>query len=90
MQNNNMLFFNNFKFNSKDDFLYFIVSTMEQLHLDIHDTPVVFMGSIMPNSEVVSVCEHYIGRLSFAKSSTESNSLVKGLPYHSYYIILNQ
>lgn len=89
MQERNMLFFNTFKFNSKDDFLYFIANAMEQLHLDMRHTPVVFMGSIMPNSEVVSVCEHYIGRLSFASCKTEV-PLLKGLPYHSYYIILNQ
>ena len=66
-----LLFFNNFKFNTKDDFAYFMLFAMEQYGLSGHDTPVCFSGLIRPASEIIDLCGRYVKDLSFAEYHRE-------------------
>ena len=49
-------FFNNFKFNTKEDFAYFLMFAMEQKGCSGQDTPVTFAGLILPSSEITELC----------------------------------
>ena len=60
-----LLFYNYFRFKTKEDFLYFVLFSMEQLHLDAEITPVYFMGMIEKDSQVVELVTRYIRDVRF-------------------------
>ena len=62
-------FFNNFRFNTKDDFAYFLLFAMEQNGLSGQDTPVTFSELILPSSEITELCKHYVRDIHFVKDS---------------------
>ncbi len=83
-----LLFFNNFRFNTKDDFAYFLLFAMEQCELSGHDTPVVLSGLILPSSEIVDLCGRYIKDIRFAKNTHELqvSKALDEVPFQYYYI----
>ena len=60
-------FFNNFKFNTKEDFVYFLMFAMEQNGLSGQDTSVTFSGLILPSSEITELCKHYVRDIHFVE-----------------------
>jgi len=66
----NLLFDNNFRFKTKEDFLYFVLFSMEQLHLDVETAPVYFMGMIEKDSQVVELVSRYIRNVRFKTEET--------------------
>jgi uncharacterized protein YfcZ (UPF0381/DUF406 family) len=60
-------FFNNFKFNTKEDFAYFLLFAMEQNGCSGQDTPVTFAGLILPSSEITELCKHYVRDIHFVE-----------------------
>jgi len=61
----NLLFNNNFRFKTKEDFLYFLLFTIEQLHLDAGSVPVYFLGMIEEKSTIVEVTSRYMRDIRF-------------------------
>lgn len=83
-----LLFFNNFKFNTKDDFAYFLLFAMEQNGLSGDDTPVCVSGLILPSSDIINLCGRYIRDIQFVKRPEELQigETLKEVPYHYYHI----
>ena len=61
----NLLFFNHFYFKTKEDFLYFLLFAMEQLHLDSGSVPVYFLGMISEDSQIVELTKRYVRDVRF-------------------------
>ena len=87
-ENGKLLFFNNFKFNTKDDFAYFLMFAMEQNGLSGNNTPVCFSGLILPASEIVELCGRYIRDIHFVEAPQELNisKALQEVPYQYYHI----
>lgn len=66
----NLLFNNNFHFKTQEDFLYFLLFTLEQLHLEAESVPVYFMGMIMEDSKLVELTSRYVRDIRFKKEIT--------------------
>ena len=83
-----LLFFNNFRFNTKDDFAYFLLFAMEQCSLSGQDTPVVLSGLIQPSSEIVDLCGRYVKDIRFVEKPHELNvkCSMNELPFQYCYI----
>lgn len=81
-------FFNNFVFNTKDDFIYFLMFTLEQQQLSGQDVPIYFSGLITGNSEIIKLCERYIKRIHFINpnGSIEVDMALNDTPFQYYYI----
>ena len=60
-----LLFNNTFRFKTKEDFLYFLLFSMEQLHLDVETTPVYFLGMIEKDSKIVEIVTRYVRDIRF-------------------------
>lgn len=60
-----LLFDNVFRFKTKEDFLYFVLFSMEQLNIDVEITPVYFMGMIEKDSQIVELVTRYIRDVRF-------------------------
>ena len=83
-----LLFFNNFKFNTKDDFAYFLMFAMEQNGLSGEDISVRFSGLILPSSEIINLCGRYIRDFRFVEKPAEVHvgEAFNEVPYQYYHI----
>jgi len=83
-----LMFFNNFRFNTKDDFIYFLMFAFKQQQLSGQEVPVYLSGLITGNSEIVKLCERYIKRICFIKpnGSLDVDISLSQTPFHYYYI----
>lgn len=83
-----LTFFNNFRFNTKDDFIYFLMCALQQLQLSDLEVPVYFAGLITGNSEIIKLCERYIKRIHFIDpdASVEVDLALSSTPFQYYYI----
>ena len=81
-------FFNNFKFNTKDDFLYFLLFAFEQCHLPGPEVTALFSGMILPASEIVELCSRYVKAVKFIGNdqSLKVSEALKEVPFHYYFI----
>ena len=82
-----LFFFNNFKFNTKEDFAYFLLFAMEQNHCSGQETPVCFSGLIRPASEIIDLCGRYIKDIRFVEDphSLHVSKALKEVPYQYYF-----
>lgn len=62
-----LLFVNNFRFKTKEDFLYFLLFSIEQLHLEPESVPVYFMGMVTEDSQIVELTSRYVRDIRFKK-----------------------
>ena len=69
----NLLFDNSFRFKTKEDFLYFLLFSMEQLKLDAETVPVYFMGMIEEESEIAKLVSKYVRNIHFLRKNNANN-----------------
>ena len=81
-------FFNNFKFNTKEDFAYFLLFAMEQNGVSGQDTPVVFSGLIRPASYIIDLCGRYVRDIRFVEDphTLHVSKALDEVPFQYYYI----
>ena len=82
-----LVFFNNFRFSTKDDFAYFLLFALEHQPFGTA-IPVHFSGLISPHSEIIQLCERYIKQIRFARpdGQIEVDMSLNDTPFHYYYI----
>lgn len=82
-----LFFFNNFKFNTKEDFAYFLLFAMEQNDCSGQETPVCFSGLIRPASEIIDLCGRYIKDIRFVEDphSLQVSKALDEVPYQYYF-----
>ena len=87
IQDQRLAFFNNFIFNTKDDFAFFLLSALKQQQLGT-DVPVHFSGLISANSEILQLCQRYLKKIRFVcpDGKIEIDRKLSDTPYHYYYI----
>lgn len=62
-----LLFDNHFRFKTKEDFLYFLLFSVEQLHLDAGSVPIYFMGMIEEESAITEIVSRYFRDIRFMR-----------------------
>ena len=90
-KNGKLLYFNNFKFNTKEDFAYFLLFAMEQNGIAGDEALVLFSGLIRPASEIVDLCGRYVKDLRFVEKpqGLRVGKALDEVPFQ-YYSILYQ
>lgn len=86
-----MMFFNTFEYQSTEDFLYFILASLEQNNFPINDTEITLAGEIETQSALYNTLKDYFPKLKFAvnnKAIILKNDFEK-LPNHFYYSLFN-
>lgn len=81
-------FFNNYKFNTKEDFAYFLLFAMEQNDLSGQDTLVRFSGLIRPASDIIDLCGRYVRDIRFVEDphTLQVSKALDEVPFQYYYI----
>lgn len=64
VENNKLKFYNRFEYNTKEDFIYYLLFTAEQLQLNPEKFPVVLMGSVDENDELYQIAYKYVRHVS--------------------------
>ncbi len=59
-----LLFYNSFTITSKEDFIYYLLFTLEQLKLDTESTKLQLFGSIEEGDDIYNLCYKYIKDIS--------------------------
>jgi len=67
-----LLFYNCFHFITKEDFIYYLLFTLEQLKLDTETIKLRLFGAIEEGDEIYSICYEYIQNLSIFLPSSAS------------------
>ena len=83
-----LLFYNNFKFNTKADFAYFLLFALEQNQMSSLVVPVCFSGLILPNSEIIELCSRYIKYFMFIEDRhiLQVSETLGEVPYQYYHL----
>lgn len=89
INNDKLVFHNYFNFNTKEDFLYFILFTFDQLNIDNESIPLYFIGFIEEKSPVVELCSRYIRNIRFSNRDNDFNYIneLNSVPYYYYYTL---
>ena len=84
-----LIFHNYFSFNTKEDFLYFILFTFEQLKIDNETVALYFMGLVEEKSTIVELCSRYVRNIRFFNRDNNYNyaNELDSIPYYFYYIL---
>lgn len=73
VNNNNLQFYNSFEFNTKEDFIYYILFTAEQLKLNTNEFMLSLIGNIEEESELYKIAYQYIRNIEFTNFKNAKN-----------------
>jgi hypothetical protein len=87
LEKKQLLFSNSFSFETKEDFIYYILFTAEQLGLDADKFPLFFTGEIEKDAQIYKITYQYIRNIHFLESE---NPIFIGSSFsnHTNYILL--
>ena len=82
-------FFNNFKFNTKEDFAYFLLFAMEQNNVSGQDAMACFSGLIRPASDIIDLCGRYVRNIGFVEDphTLRVSKALNEMPFQYYYTL---
>ncbi|MFH1321120.1 MAG: DUF3822 family protein [Bacteroidota bacterium] len=88
----NLILFNSFDYQTKEDFVYYILFVCEQLQLNPENQELVLIGEIEKNSDHYSLLYKYIRNISLGERSDsfEYSYLFNDTPKHFYYNLFSQ
>ncbi len=87
LESGNLFFCNSFSYTTKEDFIYYILFTAEQLQLNTEKFLLTFLGDINIDDAFYKIAYQYIRNIQFYKSKNQVY-LDKNLPKHSNFILL--
>ncbi len=90
MSNEDFLYLNSFHFHSKEEFIYFILLTYNQLHFNPEECPLYLLGDINPSMAYYKIAFQYIRNVDFFDKSNgiKTSYEFDGLSVHQNFIIL--
>ncbi len=89
LQNKKLLFFNNFSYKTPEDFLYYLLFTLEQLHLDPNEIKLRLFGAIEEGDSIFTICQEYIQHLSIYLPGLPDDILSDETALNANYLAIN-
>ncbi|MFK5857130.1 MAG: DUF3822 family protein [Bacteroidota bacterium] len=88
---NKLFFYNSFEFKTKEDFIYFMLISIDQLMLNPEDIKLVILGNISKTDDTYDMINQYIKNYSFVpRNDNYSYSyILDELKHHKYYTLFN-
>ena len=88
IKNSNLQFFNVFEYKTKEDFMYYVLFTLEQLDLSTEETLVSILGDMEEDSDLFRLMYTYIRNIDFLSSKNPVFNNQKEISKHSNFILL--
>lgn len=87
IEDKKLILSNSFSYTSKEDFIYYVLFTAEQIQLNTEEFKLYLLGEINETSEIYIIAYKYIKNISFLESK---NAIFKDLeaPNHANFILL--
>ncbi len=91
LKGNHLLFSNAFQYRTKEDFIYYLIYVLEQLHLNPEKIGLTLMGEIVRISEIYEVTYKYVRNIAFAARNTDYqfSYVFDEIPNHIYFNLIN-
>lgn len=91
LKNDRLLYINNFKYSTPEDFIYFILFAFDQLQLNPENISVTLSGNIDKGDKSYDMLYLYVRNLGFAERNNtfDYSYMLEGLPVHQYHILYN-
>ena len=90
VENNKLVLYNTFEFNSKEDFIYYILFTFEQLELDPEKHHLFLLGNIEKDNALFSIAYKYVRNVSLGKRTMQFQfTASETAKEHSNFILTN-
>ena len=86
IENNKLKFYNRFEYSTKEDFIYYLLFTAEQLQLNPEEFPAVLMGSVDENDPLFKIAFKYVRHVSLLSKDAMIYSSGSG---SKYFTLLN-
>jgi len=87
IENNQLILFNTFSYNTKEDFIYYILFVAEQLNLNVDEFSLHFTGKVNLEDAIYKITYKYIKNIYFLESNNTLFSELNIAP-HSNFILL--
>jgi len=90
IKDNQVLLNNSYSFSSKEDFVYFILLSYDQLNLNPEKDAVYFLGDIGRTSPIYNICWQYIRHIRFVDQVPELSlgTAFDQMPIHQYFTLI--
>ena len=88
VQNQQLLLYNSFDYQTPEDFIYYILFTAEQLQLDPNNFQLTLLGLVNKNDTIYSICYKYIRNVDLLNSSNKFNNCTE-TENRQHFILLN-
>jgi len=89
VKNKKFELYNSYSFATKEDFIYYILFTAEQLNLNPEEFKLVLLGNIEKESELYTILYQYIRNIKFYEPCTFS-PILNSISSHANFTLLNQ
>ena len=91
VENRKLLLYNTYEYNSKEDFIYYILFVYEQLKLNPEEVPVKFCGNIAKDDDFYDIVYTYIRHVDFLtyRSHLNYKSILPETESYKHFLILN-
>ena len=89
LKNKKLEFFNSFNFKTKEDFIYYVLFTSEQLQLNPEEFVLTFLGGVEKESELYDIVFKYVRNIEFLNLENDAIQHLD-ISKHSNIIVLNQ
>jgi len=90
IQNHQLLLFNSFEYQTADDFLYYLLFTAEQLHLNPESFKLILLGAISEGDSLYQKAYQYIRNIDFLDTSNlEDKNSFTSLDNRKNFILFN-
>ena len=84
-----LIFYNSFSFSTKEDFIYYILFTAEQLKMDPNEFQLTLIGDINKESDLYTITYNYVRNVHFMKSISNFFTDSKEFLNHSNFILVS-
>ncbi len=89
IENKKLVLYNTFTFNTKEDFIYYILFVAEQLNLNPDEFQLTFLGTIEKDSENYKIAYNYVRNIGFIKTSLGFFIDSEDFSQHSNFILVS-
>jgi len=92
IDNKKLILYNSFVYDTKEDFVYFILFIAEQLKINTEEFELELYGDIEPYSELYALIYKYVRNVSFGyrTDKQEYSHELNDINSHNYFVLLNQ
>ena len=87
LENNQLILFNTFSYNTKEDFIYYILFVAEQLNLNVNEFSLHFTGKVNIEDAIYKTTYKYIKNVYFLESNNPLFTKLN-IALHSNFILL--